>query len=285
MKRSLWFVSLACFAAPLLAHATDGYVVADISLQAGPDTEYPSITELAAGTEVSIEGCIDGWTWCDVIAGDDRGWVAGSFLEEEYENQRVIVTDYGPRIGIPVVTFSLGTYWDRHYHNRPWYGERQRWESRHIRPHAPPRPAVAASRGRPLNEHEHITPAAPTGAAQQAPVQHPAPQPRVMPRAEQQNTMNPAHPAPPNEHAEHRHAPPEAGRAPKPETHPQAPPAEKSAPPEAQHEAGQQRPPQAANPSRQPPPKPEPKAKGKDEGGKDHERKDHDHNDKDHDKP
>jgi len=278
MKRSLCLIPIAWFAAPLLAHAADAYVVADISLQAGPDAEYPSITELSAGTPVSIQGCIDGWTWCDVIAGEDRGWVAGSFLEEDYDNQRVIVTDYGPRIGIPVVSFSLGLYWDRHYHNRPWYGERQRWESRHIQPRALPRPAVAASReARGSTEHPQAAPTPSPAAAQQPAMQQHA-TPRTAP-----NALPPANAATAGERAEHRRAPPEAGQTPKPAPHPQAQPAPKAAPPEAQHEAGQQKPPQGAvPPTHQPPakgaPKSEPKPvpKDKDEGHKDGDHKDHD---------
>src|SRR5450432_2464540 len=121
MKRILFSILPLCLSIPALALADEGYVVSDISLQAGPDTEYPSIVELAAGTPVEIQGCINGYTWCDVIAGEDRGWVAGSFIEQEYENQPVVIVDYGPRIGIPIVAFSLGVYWDSHYHNRSWY--------------------------------------------------------------------------------------------------------------------------------------------------------------------
>ena len=131
---------------PLAASAAEGWVVADISLQAGPDTEYPSITELPAGSPVSIQGCIDGWTWCDVVAGNDRGWVPGTFLEEEYQNRRVVVVDYGPQIRIPVVSFSINSYWDQHYRSRPFYAQRQEFSARAIHPHAPPRPSgVAAS--------------------------------------------------------------------------------------------------------------------------------------------
>jgi uncharacterized protein YraI len=147
MKRIIGCVAAAALCAPLLASAAQGWVVADISLQAGPDTAYPSIVELRAGTPVSIQGCIDGWTWCDVSVGDAAGWVPGTFLEEDYGGQRVVVIDYGPRIGIPVVAFSLGVYWDRHYHSRPFYAQRQEWVSRSITPHAPPRPTGVAVSG------------------------------------------------------------------------------------------------------------------------------------------
>jgi len=147
MKRFIGFAAALALGAPLLASAAQGWVVADISLQAGPDTAYPSLVELRAGTPVSIHGCIDGWTWCDVSVGDDAGWVPGTFLEEDYGGQRVVVVDYGPRIGIPVVAFSLGVYWDRHYHNRPFYAQRQEWTARSITPHAPPRPTGVAVSG------------------------------------------------------------------------------------------------------------------------------------------
>ena len=147
MKRIIGVAAALALSAPLLASAAQGWVVADISLQAGPDTAYPSILELRAGTPVSIQGCIDGWTWCDVSVGDDAGWVPGTFLQEEYGGQRVVVMDYGPRIGIPVVAFSLGVYWDRHYHSRPFYAQRQEWTTRSITTHAPPRPAGVAVTG------------------------------------------------------------------------------------------------------------------------------------------
>ena len=140
MKRSF-----ACWAAlllfPIAAHAYDGYVVADVNLRAGPDIDYPAITMLPAGAPVAIQGCIDGWTWCDVVAGPDRGWVAGTYIEEAWGGNRVIVTDYGARIGIPVVAFTLGAYWDSYYRGRPWYHNRARWIHHRWGYRRPPRPA------------------------------------------------------------------------------------------------------------------------------------------------
>jgi uncharacterized protein YraI len=157
MKRILCSIAGLLLSAPLLASAADGWVVADISLQAGPDTGYPSIMMLEAGEPVSIQGCIAGWSWCDVIADEERGWVPGTFLQEEYRGRPVILIDYGARIGVPLVSFSIGTYWEHHYHNRPFYAQRQRWESRSIHPHAPPRPShiVATAPRSGGTHHEH----------------------------------------------------------------------------------------------------------------------------------
>jgi len=141
MKRLPWLAAACVFLfLPQLALAYDGFVVANVNLRAGPDVGYPAITLLPSGAPVAIQSCIDGWTWCDVVAGPNRGWVAGGYLQNVYGGQRVVVADYGARIGIPVAAFALGVYWDRYYHGRPWYGQRARWEQRHFAYRAPPRP-------------------------------------------------------------------------------------------------------------------------------------------------
>lgn len=137
MQRTLlsMALSLSCFVATS-AFAADGYVTGNVNLRAGPDVSYPSVDMLPAGTSVAIFGCVDGWSWCDVANGNDRGWVAGSFLQEEYQGRRVYIPEYGVRIGIPIVGFVFGTYWADHYHNRSWYGSRDHWS--HIQPHYRP---------------------------------------------------------------------------------------------------------------------------------------------------
>lgn len=145
MKRLLWSCATALLLLlPAAAFAVPGYTVATVNMMAGPDTQYPLIYTLDAGTPVDVQGCTEGWQWCDVIAGGSRGWVAGPYIEYLYNNQPVVVTDYGARIGIPIVTFAIGTYWGRYYVNRPFYRDRARWYSRPIpiRPYPGPRPPV-----------------------------------------------------------------------------------------------------------------------------------------------
>jgi uncharacterized protein YraI len=142
MKRLAWLVlaSLA-LAVPALAQAADGFVTGNVNLRAGPDVGYPLITSIPTGTPVSIQGCTDGWEWCDVITMGTRGWAAGSFIQYRYQNQPVMVQDYGARIGIPIISFVIGTYWNNYYRDRPFYRQRNYWYQRPIVHRPPPRPA------------------------------------------------------------------------------------------------------------------------------------------------
>jgi uncharacterized protein YraI len=131
------FALVLLLAAPA-AFAEPGYTTTTVNLRAGPDTDYPVLGVLPPGLPVEIEGCVDGWSWCDVSVDGDRGWIAGSFLEYEYDQRRVVLSRYGRHSDIPIVTFSLGSYWDTHYRGHyDWYRDRARWANWH-HGYAPP---------------------------------------------------------------------------------------------------------------------------------------------------
>jgi uncharacterized protein YraI len=134
-------LTAASLALPALAQAAEGYVTGNVNLRAGPDPGYPRIALIRAGTYVDVLGCTEGWEWCDVIVYGDRGWVAGNYVEYEYRDRPVLLPAYGAQIGVPIITFVIGNYWDSHYRGRPFYRERDRWYRRPI-VHRPPPPSM-----------------------------------------------------------------------------------------------------------------------------------------------
>ena len=145
MKRLTRFalasLSLASLVLALPALAQDAYVTGNVNMRAGPDPSYPLIDQLPAGTGVSVQGCTNGWEWCDVIAEDNnRGWVAGNFIGYQYQDQPVLLPEYGAQIGIPIVSFVIGAYWDNYYRGRPFYRDRDDWYRRRIDIRPPPPP-------------------------------------------------------------------------------------------------------------------------------------------------
>lgn len=193
MKQFAWYGALALLAGvPVQSMAADGYVTGDATLRAGPDIDYPAVDMIPAGAPIGIEGCTDGWEWCDVVFNDERGWVAGNFIQDEYDNQPVLVPAYGERLGIPIVSFSIVTYWDRYYVGRPFYRERDRWYHRPPPRHAPPppprQPWAHPQRGEDHDRDRHAIP---------APYRRPEPAPGHAPPYAPENRRLPnGHPTP-----------------------------------------------------------------------------------------
>lgn len=125
---------------PFATSAQEAFTSRSVNVRAGPDTSYPAVATLGGGAPVEVMGCLDDWSWCDIVFGYNRGWVYAPYLTYVYQGARVPFYTYAPTFGIPIVAFSLGSYWDRYYRGREWYGRRDYWERReprHIRPPGP----------------------------------------------------------------------------------------------------------------------------------------------------
>ena len=93
-------------------------------MRAGPDRSFPLVAWLPAGASVQVFGCIEGWRWCDVQWGFNRGFVWSPFLQMQFQNRPTVIFQGGPMLGVPLITFSIGNYWDSFYRNRPWWNNR-----------------------------------------------------------------------------------------------------------------------------------------------------------------
>lgn len=113
-----------------IAMAETAWTTKTLNLRAGPGRDYPLVSRLPAGAEVEVAGCLNDWNWCDVIAGPERGWAWAGALEYPYEGRRVVILHRGAYIGLPIVPWVPGTYWDNYYVGRPWYGRRSYWVGR-----------------------------------------------------------------------------------------------------------------------------------------------------------
>lgn len=112
--------------APAMARTMHGYAVGTTRLYAGPLQDYPSIRYVRRGAVVGVHGCLRDWSWCDVSYGANRGWIAGDSLVVSYRGRRSRV---GQDIGIGVISFAFGSYWDSYYRDRDFYRDRPRWQS------------------------------------------------------------------------------------------------------------------------------------------------------------
>ncbi len=201
-----------------IATAQNAYTAKPMNVRAGPDREYPLVAQLDAGTPLDVHGCLDGWSWCDVSFEGNRGWMYGGGIDFEYNGGRVPLYSYGPQLGLPIITFSIGTYWGNYYRGRPWYAQRDTWAHRDF-----PRPARLsgpAERPQPGPRPTHSRPGSMTHSrpAPMAYPQAPAPAP-----AHSGGQMR-GHAASPQSGGQMRgHAAPSEGRGPPKGGHTQRP--------------------------------------------------------------
>jgi uncharacterized protein YraI len=124
---------------PVTANAQLAYTAEAVPLHAGPAEDYPVVAILGSGFAVTVQGCMQDYSWCDVVAGPHRGWVYARDIVYSYQGQYVPVINYGAVIGIGVVTFIIGNYWHDHYAHHSWYRQMPRWS------HRPPRAVIHTS--------------------------------------------------------------------------------------------------------------------------------------------
>jgi len=152
--RLLPLLAAACLAAPAMAQ--QAFTSKPVNLRAGPARDYPLVAQLGPGTPVQVAGCVNGYSWCDVTLQDgNRGWVYAQNLNYPYQGNQVPLLTYGSAIGLPIIAFSLGTYWGQNYRGRPWYGQQSHWA------HRPPRPRPPVVRPPPRPRPPAIVPGRP----------------------------------------------------------------------------------------------------------------------------
>lgn len=171
-----------------IASAQNAYTSRPINVRAGPDREYPLVAQLGPGAPLDVHGCLSDWSWCDVSFDDSRGWIYAGGLSFVYQGERVPLYSYAPRLGLPIITFSLGAYWNQYYRGRPWYSQRDTWAHRHLPPHMRPpgRPGTAAV----VMPHERPAPRGHQGRPTMPNARQPVVRPS-MPRAEERGRMAP----------------------------------------------------------------------------------------------
>ena len=141
---------------------TPARTLVEANLHAGPAFSYPVVAVLAPGAVVEVQGCLPDYSWCDVIAGRERGWVNADYLGHDGQDTELSLHDYGAGLGIAVFSFLPQAYWHEHYRHHDFYPRRGYWLQQSPDVIVLPPAQVQKARQRPRRE------AAPAGPASEA---------------------------------------------------------------------------------------------------------------------
>lgn len=118
MNRCIWIAPLLLAAvAPVLAQSNGAFARSAANLRAGPANDYPRVATVVGGDSITVYGCVNDFSWCDVRWREARGWLPAGVVE------------FDARDGVfaPAIGFAIDPYWDAHYRGRPWARDRARW--------------------------------------------------------------------------------------------------------------------------------------------------------------
>ncbi len=101
-------------------------------MRAGPQAGYPQVRRIDQGQQVQLYGCLDDRSWCDVGYGNDRGWIMGPDLYGEYQGRRDSIANLYGNFRMGSLAFNIGDYWDDHYRQQSFYGDRSNWEQQYF---------------------------------------------------------------------------------------------------------------------------------------------------------
>lgn len=132
---------------PVMAAETTATITNPVNVRSGPDRSLPNVTWLVSGTRVTVVGCVANWSWCDVVSGRDRGWVYSRYLSVPFQGSSRFILNEGPRLGLPVIDFALGAYWDEHYASKRFFPQKAKWQTRWDRRPVQPEWRERAPRG------------------------------------------------------------------------------------------------------------------------------------------
>lgn len=171
------------------ASAQQAFTTRTAHVRAGPDRGYPLVATLPPGVSVYVNGCLGNYSWCDVSAGPNRGWVYARQLQYTYQGRPLTIYGNGALLALPIVVFGLGSYWHSYYRDRPWYRQQNRWND--WRPGAPRSPGFRPSAPRDPVIRPLPRPPGPRFVAPPHPSHAPHPRAQPMPKPHGQPIPHP----------------------------------------------------------------------------------------------
>jgi uncharacterized protein YraI len=108
MTRTASFAAVlaGALALPAAALAQTATVVTDLNLRIGPGPTYEIVTVAPGNEIVTIHGCNEAMTWCEVSFADQTGWAYAEYLAYEVDEEPMIVPEAATRVEIPTRTYD-----------------------------------------------------------------------------------------------------------------------------------------------------------------------------------
>lgn len=103
-------------------------VVTDLNLRVGPGPGYYVVTTIPTASSITVYGCVQDLSWCDVDWNGTRGWVYATYISYGGTVAAPLAAPMPlPQVtaGLPpVVTYDGEAYFTQNYQTQPFYNNR-----------------------------------------------------------------------------------------------------------------------------------------------------------------
>lgn len=76
----------------------------DLNMRSGPGVQHEVIGTIKGGNEVTVKGCIESVSWCEVTYGDKSGWAYGDYLAAKVGEEFKPLYPNRTEMGVAVIT-------------------------------------------------------------------------------------------------------------------------------------------------------------------------------------
>ncbi|HEY9056891.1 MAG TPA: DUF1236 domain-containing protein [Aurantimonas sp.] len=97
--------ALVALAMPAFAQ-TAVKATTDLNVRAGPGPNYEIVGMIANEASATVEGCIEGGSWCKVNVDGKEGWAYSDYLTADMSGEQVVVTTRRQELSVPVATYE-----------------------------------------------------------------------------------------------------------------------------------------------------------------------------------
>lgn len=105
-KRLLSLTLVGTLGAGAAMADVDATAVTDLNLRAGPSPAQPVIDVIPNAGAVSIQGCIEASSWCEVNYNGTQGWAYGDYLAASTDAGSVRVIENRSAMNLPTATYE-----------------------------------------------------------------------------------------------------------------------------------------------------------------------------------
>lgn len=97
---------MGALAVPTAALAQNASATTDLTIRVGPGPHHELVTVIPVAEPITIHGCLDDMSWCEVSWSTYTGWAYADYLAYELEGSPVVLREAAGTVDVPQASYD-----------------------------------------------------------------------------------------------------------------------------------------------------------------------------------